>query len=277
MKHTPLIDVLQDALEKKYAVPAFNAWTFQDALALVRAAEEANSPLILQTSGTCLAHNGLDFSFHMVDNAAANAKVPVVIHLDHAEDKEVIKQALSLGYSSVMYDGSKLPLEENIQNTITAKSWASFFRASVEAEIGHVAKGEGDEEILTTPKEAKEFFARTSVDALAVAVGTRHGMQKREAPLNFKALKALTRAVNAPLVLHGSSGVRDKDLPKVAKSSVCKVNIATRLRRVFIEAMAELSPKYKGGDHIELLMQAHESTIKEAIHIMGLLGSTNRA
>ena len=277
MPRASLSEVLQDARAHGYAVPAFNAWTYQDVLALAAAAERARSPLILQTSGTCVRHNGLSFAFHMVENGVKDATVPVVIHLDHGEEFRLIFDAIHMGYDSVMYDGSKLPIAENIENTNIVKAVAEAYGVSVEAEIGHVLKGKNDTEILTTPDEAQRFVSATKVDALAVAVGTRHGMQTQDAPLRLDVLEALSAAVDTPLVLHGSSGVSDSDMPAVARSAICKVNIATRLRRVFIRALADMAPLHEGSDHIALIMQAHEATIAEAMQIMSLLGSANRA
>lgn len=277
MPRASLSELLQDARARGYAVPAFNAWTYQDVLALVAAAERARSPLIVQTSGTCVRHNGLAFAFQMVENGVKDATVPVVIHLDHGEEFRLIFDAIHMGYDSVMYDGSKLPIAENIKNTNIVKAVAEAYGVSVEAEIGHVLKGNNDTEILTTPDEARQFASATEVDALAVAVGTRHGMQTQDAPLRFDVLEALSAAVDTPLVLHGSSGVSDSDMPAVARSAICKVNIATRLRRVFIRALADRVPLYEGSDHIDLVMRAHEATIAEAMQIMSLLGSANRA
>lgn len=277
MSRMPLNELLQDAYANSYAIPAFNAWTFQDALALVRAAEEARSPLIIQTSGTCVKHNGLAFAYHMVENAASTARIPVAIHLDHAEDLRQICDAMRLGYDSVMYDGSKLDVEENIKNTCIVKAIAEQYSISVEAEIGHVQKGAQDAEVLTTPQEAVDFITRTRVDALAIAVGTRHGMQERDAPLRFDILDSLTAYVDTPLVLHGSSGVRDEDLPRVARSAVCKVNIATRLRAVFIKSAAKTAATYTKSDHIDFLMQTYRPVIDEAVFIIEQLGSANRA
>ena len=180
MPFVSMTELLQDALARNYALPAFNIWTYQDVLAYVRAAEEANSPLIIQTSGTCIQHNGLEFSYHMVKNAARYARSPIVVHLDHAWSPRLILDAICLGYNSVMFDGSKLGMAENIETTRVVKAAADAYSVSVEAEIGHVPKGEDDPEILTEPDEALSFFEAVKVDALAVAVGTRHGMQKRE-------------------------------------------------------------------------------------------------
>lgn len=276
MPRAPLNELLRDAYINGYAIPAFNAWTFQDALALVRAAEEACSALIIQTSGTCVKHNGLDFAYHMVENAVRTARIPVAVHLDHAEDLRQICDAIHLGYDSVMYDGSKLDIEENIRNTCIVKAIAEQYSISVEAEIGHVQKGVQDTEVLTTPQEAIDFIARTRIDALAVAVGTRHGMQTREAPLRFDILDSLSAHVDTPLVLHGSSGVRDDDLKRIARSAICKVNIATRLRTVFIRSAAQTAATFTQSDHIDFLMKTYRPVIDEAVFIIKQLGSADR-
>lgn len=277
MIHTPMAEVLTAALDGGYVVPAFNVWTYQEALALVQAANTVNSPLILQTSSTCLAHNGLELSYQMVATAANRAKVPVVVHLDHAKELPVIEEAIQLGYSGVMFDGSHLSFDENVEYTKQTMRIAQTTGATVEAEIGHVVKGENDKEVLTDAKEAQDFLALTGVKALAVAVGTRHGMQKREAPINHEAVNELSAKLAVPLVLHGSSGVSDSDLPLLCPTGVCKVNIATRLRLVFIKAMAQLAPEYAEADHIRLLMGAHEQTQAEAEHIFSLLNCVDRA
>src|SRR5262249_13942205 len=124
MPRASLAEVLQDARAHGYAVPAFNVWTYQDVLALAAAAERARSPLIIQTSGTCIRHNGLPFAFHMVTNGVRDATVPVVIHLDHGEEFRLIFDAIHMGYDSVMYDGSKLSMRENIENTNIIKAVA---------------------------------------------------------------------------------------------------------------------------------------------------------
>lgn len=277
MAFVSMTELLQDALNRGYALPAFNAWTYQDALAYVKAAGEAKSPLIIQTSGTCIAHNGLGFAYHMVENAARTAETPIVIHLDHARTPRLIFDAIYLGYNSVMFDGSNLGNSENIETTKIIKAAADAYGVSVEAEIGHVPKGDNDPEVLTTLDDAVHFLDAVNVDVLAVAAGTRHGMQKRDGALRFDVLETLSKGLGTPMALHGSSGVSDNDLPRVAASGVCKVNIATRLRRVFIDAAGAVAGDYNGGDHIEFLMTAYDEVVREAVHIMALLGSAGKA
>lgn len=270
-----LNELLDKALRQRYAVPAFNVWTFQDAITYVEASEQTRSPLILQASATCIEHNGLAFTWQLISNAIKAAKIPVVIHLDHAKDLALIQEALELGFTSVMFDGSQLHIEENIEKTLLAKSIADRYGASLEAEIGHVVKHDNGIPKATSPEEAALFVSETGVDALAVAVGTRHGMQKREAPLDFDLLKELSRKLSLPLVLHGSSGVRDADLAAVADSGICKVNFATRLRRVFINEAGRIAPGFRDKDHIRFMMQAYQFVLQEAKFIQHQLGSTD--
>ena len=179
----PLKELLQDARSGGYALPAFNIWTYQDALALLEAANIACAPIIIQVSGTSVAHNTLELAYHMAKTAIDHhATTPVALHLDHAKDIGLISHALNLGFSSIMYDGSELSTDENLARTQFARELTHAYGASLEGEIGHVVKGEGDKEISTTPEEALFFAKETGVDALAVAVGTRHGMQTQDAP-----------------------------------------------------------------------------------------------
>jgi ketose-bisphosphate aldolase len=270
-----LKELLDKALRRKYAIPAFNVWTFQDAITFVKASNASRSPLILQASDTCIAHNGLVFTWQLISNAIKEAKVPVVIHLDHAKDLELINAALELGFTSIMFDGSDLSLEENIAKTILAKKIADRFGASLEAEIGHVKKHATEIDTATIPEEAVRFVRETGVDALAVSVGTRHGMQKGASTLNFDLLKQLDSELSLPLVLHGSSGVSDEDLLVVAKSGICKVNFATRLRRIFIKEAGRIAPHFQDNDHIRFMMQVYQSVLQEAKFIQHQLGSAN--
>ena len=267
--------LLDKALSRKYALPAFNVWTYQDAMTFVKASNASRSPLILQASDTCIAHNGLVFTWQLISNAVKEAKVPVVIHLDHAKDLELINAALELGFTSIMFDGSDLSLEENIEKTILAKKIADQFGASLEAEIGHVKKRETEIDTATIPEEAVRFVRETGVDALAVSVGTQHGMQKGASTLNFDLLKQLDSELSLPLVLHGSSGVSDVDLLAVAKSGICKVNFATRLRRIFIKEAGRIAPHFQDNDHIRFMLQVYQSVLQEAKFIQHQLGSAN--
>jgi len=275
-----LNEVLIPAYKGDYAVPGFNFHNFEDAKAIIKAAEELKSPVILMAANGCIEHLGLDLSISTIKILADKATIPVVAHLDHANDMDLIFQAMAKGYTSVMYDGSSLPLEENIKNTALVVRIARALGVNVEAEIGKVGKseeGEDIEEILTDPKIAKRFLEETKVDALAVAVGTTHAMQKQEAKIHFDLVEELSRTLDIPLVLHGSSGVKDEDLQRIVKTKFSKVNIGTRLKTVFVQKIREiLNNDQNLKDQIKLFELAESAVIETVKEKIILLGSDNR-
>ena len=263
------------ALKSDFAVPAFNFFTFDDAKAIVAAAEELNSPVILMSSPSCIKSFGVEIAAAIMRNLALQASVPVVAHLDHAEDLDTIFKAMNNGYTSIMYDGSKLPVSENIANTKAVVRVAHALGISVEAEIGRVGKGEEGEEaeeILTTPESAADFMQQTGVDGLAVAVGTRHAMQEQEANIRFDIVDGISAAVEAPLVLHGSSGVTDEELRRIISTKFAKINIGTVLRKTFINSIRETlqaQPDLKAHDKLlQISSGAVVEKVKEKIRIL---------
>jgi fructose-bisphosphate aldolase class II len=281
MSLVTLKEVIDRAYAEKYAVPAFNFWTEEDAKAIVRGAEEMNSPVILMASGSCVKGMGLEVVAFAVQYLAKNSKVPVVLHLDHADSLDLIFRAMKCGFTGIMYDGSMLPVEQNIENTILVLKVARALGISVESEIGRVGRGEEGQtitEILTEPEGAAMFFDKTGVDALAVAVGTCHGMQKQEAGIHYDIVEGLTKAVNAPLVLHGSSGVKDEDLTRLSRTAFSKINIGTRLKAVSVEGMrAALAADPALKDSSKVLLKASEMVTKTVIDKIAFLGSKNKA
>ncbi|PNR98270.1 ketose-bisphosphate aldolase [Petrotoga mexicana DSM 14811] len=276
-----LNDVLVPAYNGGYAVPGFNFHTYEDAKAIVKGAELLKSPVILMASGSCIRHLGLDLSIEIVKFLAKNTSIPVVAHLDHATDINLILQAMTKGFTSVMYDGSLLDIEENIKNTKFVVKVARALGINVEAEIGRVGKSEeGKEakEILTDPEIAESFFDATQVDALAVAVGTAHAMQKQEANIRFDLVEKLSNILNVPLVLHGSSGVKNEDLIRISKTKFSKVNIGTILKTVYMEKIREIlkdNPELR--DQIKLLESAANAVVETVKEKIRLLGSDNKA
>lgn len=275
-----LTDVLKDAQEKKYAVPGFNFHLYEDLVAIVEAAQEARSPVILMAAGTCMKHWGPTLAAALIKDVASRVDIPVVAHLDHASSLELIFRSIHAGFTSVMYDGSMLPVEENIANCKIVVKVARTFGVSVEAELGRVAKGEEGEsavEILTDPSDVVMFCEQTDVDALAVAVGTVHGMQKQEANIHLDLVDAISKVSPVPLVLHGSSGASSEDLRYIATTAFSKINIGTRLKTVFTEGIREiLKNNEELKDQLTLLKMAVprvKETVKEKIE---LLGSGNR-
>jgi ketose-bisphosphate aldolase len=269
--------ILKDAKEGNYAVGAFNIYNIEDISAVIKAGEELRTPVILMTSISATEHSSLDELASIIRGRAEKASIPVCLHLDHASDYDIIINAIHAGYTSVMYDGSMLPYEENVQNTKDVLKVAKPLNVSVEAEIGRVGRTEEGEDdfdmALSVPEEVQEFVNETGVDACAIAIGSQHAMQKQEANLDFERLKEISELVDVPLVLHGSSGVVEKELKKVPKFGMQKVNIGTRLKRVFTDEMRRFLDENKDNhNHITVLEAASEAVTKEVIHKLKLLG-----
>ena len=228
-------ELLLDAQKNKYAVGAFNVENMEMVLAVLSAAEETNSPVIMQTTPSTVKYAGADMYFANIRAAARRTRIPVACHLDHGSSLAMAVQALHAGYTSIMIDGSKLPFEENISLTKTVTEICHAVNIPVEAELGRVGGKEDSLENLgdnpyTDPDEAKIFVEKTGCDSLAVAVGTAHGVYKGTPHINFDVLKKIHERVNIPLVLHGTSGVPDDQVIRCVSMGMCKVNYATDLR-----------------------------------------------
>lgn len=224
-------DLLKDAQKGNYAVGSFSVANMEMVLGVLKAAEELSAPVILQIAEVRLKQSPLELIGPLMVAAAKNAKTPVAVHFDHGKTKEKINQALELGFTSVMFDGSHLPLEENISQTLDIIKAARKHGAAVEAEIGCVGGSEdGSEDIAincTKPEDAVRFAEETGVDALAIAIGNAHGNYKSTPKLRFDILEECARLVSAPLVLHGGTGISPEDFVKCSKTGIKKINIAT--------------------------------------------------
>jgi fructose-bisphosphate aldolase class II len=234
-----LSDVLRPCLADGTAVAGLVVLGWEDAVAFVRAAEAEGRPVILQAGPGCRAHTPLRVLGAMFRELAEGASVPVVAHLDHGEGLEVCRRAVDCGFTSVMYDGSALPLEENIARTAAVVAMAHAAGVSVEGELGVVGYAGGKPSGGTDPAEVGRFVAGTGVDALAVSVGTVHLMQAAGAEVDFARLAAVQAAApGVPLVLHGGSGVDAATRARlVRETAVCKVNIGTEVRMAFGAAL----------------------------------------
>ena len=240
-------ELLLDAQKNHYAIGAFNVENMEMMQAVIKAAEAENTPVILQTTPSTLKYADTSLYFAMAKAVAEKTFVPVAIHLDHGNSAELCEKAAKDGYTSLMIDGSKLPLEENIalakQIVEMAKSYPVC--PSVEAELGKLGGKEDDlevkegEDTCTDPIEAERFVEESGIDSLAVAIGTAHGFYKGDPKLEFERLEEIKNHVSVPLVLHGSSGVPDKDVQKAISLGICKVNFATELRVAYTEAVKE--------------------------------------
>ncbi len=230
--------LLLDAQEKGYAVGAFNVENMEMVQAVVSAAEELQSPVIMQTTPSTVKYADLAYFYANAKVAAEEASVPVAIHLDHGNSFELAMQALQAGYTSIMIDGSHDSFEENIKVSKAVADACHPSGVPVEAELGKVGGKEDDLEggegnPYTDPMEAKQFVEETGIDSLAVAIGTAHGVYKGTPKLDVERLSEIRKVVSIPLVLHGTSGVPDDAVRECIKRGICKVNYATDLRIAF--------------------------------------------
>ncbi len=251
----PLVtrNLLLDAQESGYAVGAFNVENLEMVQAVVAAAEELRSPVILQTTPSTVKYADLEYFYAMVKTAAEKASVPVSIHLDHGNSFELAMRALRAGYTSIMIDGSQKSFEENIAVTKAVVDACHPSGIPVEAELGKVGGKEddlngGEGNPYTDPQEAKIFVEATGVDSLAVAIGTAHGVYKGIPKLDVERLSEIRKVVSVPLVLHGTSGVPDDTVRDCISRGICKVNYATDLRIAFSRG-------------VNAVLQSHPETI----------------
>lgn len=273
-----LNDVLKDAQSKNYAVGLFNTTDSDMLEAVISAAEEMRSPVIIGTAEVLLPYGELQLIAPSIIAQAKKASVPVVVHYDHGLTFERCMEALQLGFSSIMFDGSAKDYETNLAETREIVKIAHEFGVSVEGEIGHVGEAltsDNDNiDMYTTPEEACEYIAKTGVDALAIAIGTAHGVYKKKPKLDFARLQAIRSATDVPLVLHGGSGLTDDDFRTVVKHGIAKVNIFTDLC-----IAGENAVKAAIGEGIEYLEMRNKKVeyIKEEVKKkMQLFGSCTR-
>lgn len=224
-------ELLADAQKGNYAVGSFSVANMEMVLGVLQAAEELKAPVILQIAEVRLKQSPLELIGPLMVAAAKNAKTPVAVHFDHGKTVEKISQALELGFTSVMFDGSHLPLDENIEMTKQVMALAAPYGAAVEAEIGCVGGSEdGSEDIAincTKPQDAVRFENETKVDALAIAIGNAHGNYKSTPHLRFDILAEVNEKTSTPLVLHGGTGISPDDFVRCSKTGIKKINIAT--------------------------------------------------
>lgn len=240
-----LIDLFKEN-EGKGAVGAFNVHCFEMLPAMVRAAEELGVPVILQTSLGTARYIGFEPLIATVKAIAEKSAVSVALHMDHCKDIDALKEAIDKGYSSVMYDGSSLSLEENIKNTKEVVAYAHERNVSVEGEVGSIGGAEEgvvvakDDAMYTKPEDALYFAENTGVDALAVSIGTTHGQYKSKAKINYELLAELKAKLgDTGLVLHGGTGVSDEDMRRCVREGMKKINVGTELNKSYIEVVRE--------------------------------------
>lgn len=250
-----LAEVLQPALDKGYAVAGLVTLGWEDMCAYVEAAEAEGCPVILQAGPSCRAHTPLPILGKMFRHLAEQATVPVVAHLDHGYSLDDCRMAIDAGFTSVMFDGSRKPLQQNIDETAAIAALAHDANVSCEGEVGFVGYANGEQSAGTDPTEAATFALQTGVDAMAVSVGNVHLQQSEGTGLDIDRIRAIEAATNIPLVIHGGSGVPKAQRRALAHSSnVCKFNIGTELRMTFGTALRQtLNDHPDQFDRLEIL------------------------
>lgn len=276
--------ILKHAMEGGYAVPAFNANCFEMIPALIDAAISEKSPLIVQIGKKYLSYTAPDQIAALALHLARRAPVPVAVHLDHGADLAMAQACLESGFSSVMYDGSSLPDDENIRNTKSVVEAASKYGVPVEGEIGQVllfedVTGHSERDFLTEPAQAVRFAKETGVSSIAVAVGNIHHMKKKQANLDFARIEELRRCIDIPLVIHGCSGVSDDDLRTAVKLGINKVNVATEYNLAFTDMLRSYTTANPdAGFPMDALTAAMEKVTEIArgrIHVLGADGKAH--
>ncbi len=236
--------MLLDAQKNGYAVGAFNVENMEMVMAVVSAAEETKSPVIMQTTPSTVKYADFDYFYANVKVAAQKANVPVAIHLDHGNSFELAMKAYRNGYTSIMIDGSHGSFEENIALTKSVVDVCKFGKVPVEAELGKVGGKEDDldggDGGYTDPSQAKEFIERTGADSLAISIGTAHGVYKGEPKLDLNRLSQIREVVDIPLVLHGGSSNPDEEIAQAVKLGVCKINISSDVKSAYYKKCREL-------------------------------------
>ena len=284
MPYVNMNPILQKARKEKYGVGAFNIVNHLIARAVIQTAEELNSPLIIQTSTSTVKSLGVKELITMLQPMAEAAKIPIAIHLDHCTDLEFTKKCIDAGWSSVMFDGSKLPLEENIKCTNEIIEYAHKKNVSIEGELGAIFGVEEDiivrsgEGALATLEGSQRFLAEAKVDAYAPAIGTAHGLYKGKPNIQFDLFAEIEKFSPCPLVVHGGTGLDDDTFKRLIQTGGAKVNISTALKIAYFEGMKEyLSNHENDVEPLKIDKNISESIKKVAKTHMILFGSENKA
>ena len=270
-----LKDVLRPALAQGYAVGGLVTLGWEDMRAYVAAAEAENAPVILQAGPSCREHTPLPVLGKMFRHLAEAASVPVVAHLDHGYTVEECKQALDSGFTSIMFDGSRKPLQQNIDETAAIAEMAHAAGVSCEGEIGFVGYSGGEGSDGTDPEEAAVFARDSGVDAMAISVGNLHLQQDKEGGLDEARIAAIDAVTTVPLVIHGGSGVPLEQRSRLAhETAICKFNIGTELRMAFGAALREaVNSDADRFDRVQILKETHDPLVAAARRVIRAFGA----
>lgn len=264
--------MLKDAYVGKYAIGSFNVYNYDTMRGVVDAAAEfSDKPLIIAFGAKYLSNMSLLDAFSMAQAFAGQFDIPICLHLDHCSKMETVFQAIRAGFGSVMYDGSALPYEENMRNTAMVCKFAHACGVSVEAELGSLAAGEAshegsktDREIYTDPAAARDFVENSGVDALAVSIGTVHGLYKGTPNIRLDILDAINDTLGIPLVLHGGSGIPEEAIHECIRRGICKINVNTEISVYAVNKTCELLGEAK-KPHLSVVASAQQAFVKEVV------------
>lgn len=280
----PLVNMaplLKDARSGGYAVGSFSVANMEMVLGVLKAVEETKSPAIIQIAEVRLNYSPLELIGPLMVAAAKNSPMPVAVHFDHGKTAEKINQALEIGFTSVMFDGSHLPFEENSRITAEIKKTAAAYGADCEGEIGCVGGSEdGSEDIAincTSPAQALEFYNKTGVDALAVAIGNAHGNYKQAPKLRFDILEQTAGLVPVPLVLHGGTGILPDDFRRCIKLGINKINIATATFDSVEQSAREAYANQAVKGYYDLQTAEVEGAYRNALKHIEIFGCAGKA
>ena len=247
--------LLSNANKNKIAVGAFNIANMEVLMGVIKAAEYLNTPVVIQIAEKRLTHSPLRLLGPMMVNAAKKSKVEIAVQLDHGDSLNIIDEAIEYGFTSIMYDGSHLPIEDNIKNTNTIYEHIKNKGVNLEAEIGVLSGNEGGgdmKEICTNPKEALYFYEKAKFDALAIAIGNAHGHYQGKPKLNFDVLNEIHNSIDSFLVLHGGTGISEEDFKKAISLGISKINIATANFDAIVNASYDYFSKEKEYNYFSL-------------------------
>ena len=245
--------LLSNANKNKIAVGAFNIANMEVLMGVIKAAEYLNTPVVIQIAEKRLTHSPLRLLGPMMVNAAKKSKVEIAVQLDHGDSLNIIDEAIEYGFTSIMYDGSHLPIEDNIKNTNMIYKHIKNKGVNLEAEIGVLSGNEGGgdmKEICTNPKEALYFYEKAKFDALAIAIGNAHGHYQGKPKLNFDVLNEIHNSIDSFLVLHGGTGISEEDFKKAISLGISKINIATANFDAIVNASYDYFSKEKEYNYI---------------------------
>lgn len=274
----PFKEILRDAFLHKYGVGAFNCLSLENVLGAIEAAERLRSPIILQLAEVQFPYSPLELMIPMFIEKARQASVPVCVHLDHGLSFETCARAIRLGCNSVMIDSSSLPFDQNVALTSEVVRMARAFGVDVEAELGKVGdagKDEAEADVFTDVEESARFIELTCIDALAVAIGNKHGKYTATPRLNIQRLEEIRDRNQLPLVLHGGSGTSDEDFKSCVHNGISKVNVATAIQLGVTERVRQYvqQPDANYIDMKDVILRASQEVVER--HIL-LFESNNR-